>query len=346
MQVEKDNVCEEQSLTLFGFFKHLKNDIPKFHKHENRSMVTAKEAGSSMPLNQATEHEQYDNEEQTLLTLGKSHYPETSKICNHVHHYLEYIVTTADSANSSPSPRNYGHGKLTQPVLLSIARGIILACFYLKQKGIQCLNLKSSNVLVDESFHAKLTDFGQKDLVKAFTHAPLIRPIDAASHHSSAYLNGTGDEAPNRFLVCCPHCRETFDASTIPVVEPTMLRPHRFNWCSPETLRIPLRYHGVNEVSDIYSFGVILWNLLTNQVPFVGLSPTQLRVAVGYAGFKLPPNRVCLPLQRLVSRCLSFIPSDRPSFDYILRTLINIHQSASNSAEDALMAFMQGDWGD
>lgn len=357
MEVERseNSICQEHASTFYRFFKSLStgNDIPKFHKHENRSMITAKEAGSSMPLNAATEHDFEDNEDQTLLTMGKARYPETSRVCTHVHHYLDQLITLEESSCKSKSPRTLPTmtsrletEKLTQPVLLSIARGIILACFYLKQKGIQSLNLKSSNVLVDESFHTKLTDFGQRDLARAFTHAPILRSIytpsslDVASRQSS---NSTDNEGTSRNMITCPHCHESFDASIALVVEPTMLRARRLNWCSPETLRIPLRFHGINEASDIYSFGVILWNLLTDQVPFVGLSPTQIRVAVGYAGFQLPMTYVWAPLQRLVSHCLSFLPDERPSFDQILHTLVNIHQSATSSAENALMSFMQGD---
>lgn len=43
-------------------------------------------------------------------------------------------------------------------------------------------------------------------------------------------------------------------------------------WMAPELLR----GEPSNEKSDIYSFGVILWELVTLQQPWSGLSPAQV----------------------------------------------------------------------
>lgn len=41
-----------------------------------------------------------------------------------------------------------------------------------------------------------------------------------------------------------------------------------------------LRGEPSNEKSDVYSFGVILWELVTMEQPWSGLSPAQVRVMI------------------------------------------------------------------
>ena len=43
-------------------------------------------------------------------------------------------------------------------------------------------------------------------------------------------------------------------------------------WMAPEVLRD----EPANEKSDVYSFGVVLWELITMQKPWTGLSPVQV----------------------------------------------------------------------
>ncbi|KAI3819882.1 hypothetical protein L1987_13734 [Smallanthus sonchifolius] len=71
-------------------------------------------------------------------------------------------------------------------------------------------------------------------------------------------------------------------------------------WMAPEFLR----GEPSNEKSDVYSFGVILWELITMQQPWNGLSPAQVVGAVGFQNRKLTiPNSTPSALSSLVESC-------------------------------------------
>lgn len=50
------------------------------------------------------------------------------------------------------------------------------------------------------------------------------------------------------------------------------------NWIAPELLR----GDPITNESEVYSLGVIIWEMLTNQVPFLSRSYAQIRGSVGY----------------------------------------------------------------
>lgn len=95
-------------------------------------------------------------------------------------------------------------------------------------------------------------------------------------------------------------------------------------WMAPEFLR----GEPSNEKSDVYSFGVILWELVTMQQPWNGLSPAQVVGAVAFQSRRLviPQNTPPL-LTSLIESCWSDEPSQRPSFTSIVETLKKILKS-------------------
>ena len=82
-------------------------------------------------------------------------------------------------------------------------------------------------------------------------------------------------------------------------------------WMAPEVLR----NEPSDEKSDVFSYGVIFWELLTRQEPWSGLNPMQVVGAVGFAG-----NRLAIPrdapedARRVCAECWDANPSKRPSF--------------------------------
>ncbi|XP_008802317.2 serine/threonine-protein kinase CTR1 isoform X2 [Phoenix dactylifera] len=100
-------------------------------------------------------------------------------------------------------------------------------------------------------------------------------------------------------------------------------------WMAPEFLR----GEPSNEKSDVYSFGVILWELLTMQQPWRGLSPAQVVGAVAFQNRRLTiPQNICPLLAALVESCCADDPRQRPSFSSIVDTLKKLVKSPMPSA--------------
>ncbi|KAG8066223.1 hypothetical protein GUJ93_ZPchr0004g39278 [Zizania palustris] len=95
-------------------------------------------------------------------------------------------------------------------------------------------------------------------------------------------------------------------------------------WMAPEFLR----GEPSNEKCDVYSFGVILWELLTTQQPWSGLSPAQVVGAVAFQNRRLTIPQDTVPeLAALVESCWDDDPRQRPSFSSIVDTLKKLIRS-------------------
>ena len=59
-----------------------------------------------------------------------------------------------------------------------------------------------------------------------------------------------------------------------------------YQWMAPEVIR----NEELDFFSDVYSFGVILWEILTEEIPYSGMSETQIIGDVGYDKNHRLPN--------------------------------------------------------
>ncbi|CAA7402306.1 unnamed protein product [Spirodela intermedia] len=91
-----------------------------------------------------------------------------------------------------------------------------------------------------------------------------------------------------------------------------------YRWMAPEMIK---GKHHTRKV-DVYSFGIVLWELLTALTPFSDMTPEQAAFAVAQKNARPPIPADCPPaLGRLITQCWSANPETRPQFDKIVSIL-------------------------
>ncbi|XP_052004111.1 mitogen-activated protein kinase kinase kinase 20-like isoform X2 [Xyrauchen texanus] len=91
-----------------------------------------------------------------------------------------------------------------------------------------------------------------------------------------------------------------------------------FPWMAPEVIQsLP-----VSETCDTYSYGVVLWEMLTREIPFKGLEGLQVAWLVVEKNERLTIPSCCpASFACLMRSCWVTEPKDRPIFKQILSTL-------------------------
>jgi len=111
----------------------------------------------------------------------------------------------------------------------------------------------------------------------------------------------------------------------------------RLLWTAPEILRQKDNRHGRSSKGDVYSFGIIVHELETRNLPFSDchLDPEEIigRVLAGTSPPFRPPLPVNMPnedLHTLVKMCWKEIPEERPDFSEIRKLLKKLHGGKIN----------------
>ncbi|KAJ7975214.1 Protein kinase [Quillaja saponaria] len=99
-------------------------------------------------------------------------------------------------------------------------------------------------------------------------------------------------------------------------------------WMAPEVLR----NEPSNEKCDVYSFGVILWELATLQQPWGGMNPMQVVGAVGFQHRRLDiPNDMDPAIADIIRKCWQTEPKLRPTFSEIMAALKPLQKPITSS---------------
>uniref|UniRef100_A0A2N9I0Y1 Protein kinase domain-containing protein n=1 Tax=Fagus sylvatica TaxID=28930 RepID=A0A2N9I0Y1_FAGSY len=102
-------------------------------------------------------------------------------------------------------------------------------------------------------------------------------------------------------------------------------------WMAPEVLR----NEPSNEKCDVYSFGVILWELVTLTKPWSGMNPMQVVGAVGFQNRRLDiPKEVDPLVASIIQECWQTDPNLRPSFAQLIVALKPLQRLAIPSHLD------------
>ncbi|KAG6505043.1 serine/threonine/tyrosine-protein kinase HT1-like [Zingiber officinale] len=97
-----------------------------------------------------------------------------------------------------------------------------------------------------------------------------------------------------------------------------------YRWMAPEMIK------GKNHTRkvDVYSFGIVLWELVTLQIPFHDMTPEQAAYAVAHKNARPPLPASCpLAFSHVMSKCWATNPVNRFQFDEIVSILESYEES-------------------
>ncbi|XP_042556892.1 mixed lineage kinase domain-like protein isoform X2 [Dipodomys spectabilis] len=99
-------------------------------------------------------------------------------------------------------------------------------------------------------------------------------------------------------------------------------------YVSPQGLKNGFYRYDVQ--AEIYSFGIVLWEIVTGKIPFDGKDNEEIYQLAAMEGYQEPVNEDCPPeLQEVIEMCLAYEPSQRPSVKEILEKLSVFTESRS-----------------
>ncbi|CAF4299502.1 unnamed protein product, partial [Rotaria sp. Silwood2] len=94
-----------------------------------------------------------------------------------------------------------------------------------------------------------------------------------------------------------------------------------FAWMSPECIRNT----EFSTKSDVWSFGVLLWECLTGEIPYKGFDPMQVAFGIATNKYSLPIPSTCPEeFSQLMTNCWKICPPDRPTFSMLLEQINKI----------------------
>ena len=95
---------------------------------------------------------------------------------------------------------------------------------------------------------------------------------------------------------------------------------------SPTHCQQVTRHEGYTKSADVFSYGMLLFELIAHEVPFADRPPLQAAVAIGLQDLRPPlPPETPPPIERLVKMCWARRPQSRPKFEEVIALLNEAH---------------------
>lgn len=114
-----------------------------------------------------------------------------------------------------------------------------------------------------------------------------------------------------------------------------------YAWMAPEVIKASTFSKG----SDVWSFGVLLWELLTGEVPYRGIDCLAVAYGVAVNKLTLPIPSTCPePFAQLMADCWAQDPHRRPDFASILQQLEAIEAQVQREMPRDSFHSMQEGW--
>ncbi|KAI3757240.1 hypothetical protein L6452_04774 [Arctium lappa] len=94
-----------------------------------------------------------------------------------------------------------------------------------------------------------------------------------------------------------------------------------YRWMAPEVIE----HRPYDHKADVFSFGVVLWELLTQKLPYANLTPLQAAIGVVQKGLRPSiPKNTHPEIVGLLERCWHQDPSLRPEFSEMITILLHL----------------------
>uniref|UniRef100_A0A6Q2YJ87 Mitogen-activated protein kinase kinase kinase 7 n=1 Tax=Esox lucius TaxID=8010 RepID=A0A6Q2YJ87_ESOLU len=186
-------------------------------------------------------------------------------------------------------------------------------------------------------------------------------PCYSASHAMSwcfqcsqgvAYLHGMKPKAlihrdlkpPNLLLVAGGTVLKICDFGTACDIQTHMTNNKgSAAWMAPEV------FEGSNysEKCDVFSWGIILWEVITRRKPFDEIGGPAFRIMWAVHNGTRPPliKNLPKPIESLMTRCWSKDPSQRPSMEEIVKIMTHLMRCFPGSDEPLLYPYQYSDDG-
>ncbi|KAM1233907.1 hypothetical protein ACFX13_003633 [Malus domestica] len=103
-----------------------------------------------------------------------------------------------------------------------------------------------------------------------------------------------------------------------------------YRWMAPEVIE----HKPYDHKADVFSFGVVLWELLTGKLPYEHLTPLQAAVGVAQKGLRPTiPKNTPPKLAELLEKCWQQDPATRPDFSEIIENLQTLAEEVGDGVE-------------
>ncbi|KAL3377832.1 hypothetical protein AABB24_003969 [Solanum stoloniferum] len=104
-----------------------------------------------------------------------------------------------------------------------------------------------------------------------------------------------------------------------------------YRWMAPEVIE----HKPYDHKADVFSFGIVMWELLTGEIPYAYLTPLQAAIGVVQQGLRPTiPKSTHPKLAELLEKCWQQDPTQRPDFSEILDILKQLTREVGDDGED------------